>query len=105
MTIGDYIKEKLSIWSVEYSSEMIELELSKLNLSSLETITGETNLDLFFYNVIPDILSQPDSVSEGGYSVSYNKNSLVAYYRDLAVRLGKPDFISKRTIRDASNKW
>lgn len=105
MTIGDYIKEKLSIWSVEYSDALIQLELSKLNLQASETITGEVNLDLFFYNVIPDILFGPGSVSEGGYSISYDKAGMLAYYAHLSQKLEKPNILSQTTIKDASNKW
>lgn len=105
MTIGDYIKEKLSLWSVEYSSDMIDLELSKLGLSSLETITGETNLDLFFYNVIPDILLMPKSVSEGGYSISYDAAGMKAYYSMVAKRLGLNDQFGNNQIIDITNRW
>lgn len=105
MTIGDYIKEKLSIWSVEYSDGIVELELSKLQLNPSETITGETNLDLFFYNVIPDLLSRPSSVSEGGFSVSYDKKAMISYYQMLAKKLGKNDYFAQNTITDITNQW
>lgn len=106
MTIGDYIKEKLSIWSVEFSDAMISLELGKINLIASETITAETKIDEFFYNVIPDIISSPKSVSEGGFSISYDKDALLKYYSMMAKKLGKPDLINtSNTITDITSKW
>ena len=105
MNLGKYINEKFSQWSVSYSDALIEVELNRLGLSASDTITGASNLDEFFYNVLPDILLLPTNVSEGGYSVSYDKDALTAHYKLLAERLGKPDLLSKNKIRDASNKW
>ena len=105
MIIGDYIKNKLSIWSVDISAEMIDAELERLQLSSSETMTAETNIDRFFYNVIPDILLMPKSVSEGGYSVSYDASAMKAYYSMIAKRLGLPDQFGGNQIIDITNRW
>lgn len=105
MNIGDYIREKLSIWSVSLSDELIQIELAKVNLDSSEAITGESNTDEFFYNVIPYILSAPKSVSEGGYSVSYDKEAMMMYFKMIALKLGKRDFLNSNTITDISNRW
>ena len=105
MNLGEYINEKFSQWSVSYSDALIEVELNRLGLSASDTITGASNLDEFFYNVLPDILLVPTNVSEGGYSVSYDKDALTTYYKMLADRLKKPDLLSKNKIRNASNKW
>ncbi|MEG0848475.1 MAG: DUF6706 family protein [Myroides sp.] len=105
MTIGEYIKEKTSLWSVELSDEVITLELSRVELDSSVTISAETNLDKFFYNVIPDIILLPKSVSEGGFSISYDKDAITAYYKILASRLGLPNLLAKDTITDITNRW
>lgn len=105
MTIGEYIKEKTSLWSVELSDEVITLELSRVELDSSVTISAETNLDRFFYNVIPDIILLPKSVSEGGFSISYDKDAITAYYKILASRLGLPNLLAKDTITDITNRW
>jgi hypothetical protein len=105
MTIGEYIKEKTSLWSVELSDEVITLELSRVELDSSVTISAETNLDKFFYNVIPDIILMPKSVSEGGFSISYDKDAITAYYKILASRLGLPNLLAKDTITDITNRW
>lgn len=105
MTIGEYIQEKFSLWSVEYSDGMVAAELARVNLNPSETITNEINLDNFFYNVIPDIINMPSSISEGGYSISYDKATLLKYYSMVARKLGKPDLLSENSITDITSKW
>lgn len=105
MTIGDYVKEKLSKWGVEYSDALIEVELVKTGLSSSDNVSQETNTDEFFYNLIPDIYLHFDSVSEGGYSESNDRNKMLSYYQMLAKKLGKRDFLASNTITDISNQW
>ena len=107
MKIGDYIKEKLGLWSVEMPTEMITAELSKIGILSDDEVTEKTNLDLFFYNIIPDIMLRPNSVSEGGYSVSFDKNALQNYYNSLCNKLGKDNILEgqKNTIKDITKQW
>lgn len=105
MTVGEYIKEQLSAWSVSFSDAFVEIELARLGMSASETITGESNTDLFFYNVIPTILSTPKSVSEGGYSISYDKEAMTIFYKVLSKRLGLPNNLSANTITDITNRW
>jgi len=105
MTIGEYIQEKFSLWSVEYSDGMVAAELARVSLNPSDIITNEINLDNFFYNVIPDIINMPSSISEGGYSISYDKTVLLKYYSMVARKLGKPDLLSENTIIDITAKW
>lgn len=105
MTIGDYIREKLSNWSVSLSDALIDVELARLNMSASDDVTSEINTDRFFYNVIPDLLFIPKSVSEGGYSISYDKDAMTIFYKVLAKRLGLPNNLSANTITDITNRW
>lgn len=107
MTIGEYIREKFSLWSVELSDGFLALECSRVNLVPSDTITSETNTDALFYNVIPDIILIPSSVSEGGYSIGRGDmvNVIESYYNALCQKLGKPNLLSKNTIKDITNKW
>lgn len=105
MTIGEYIKEKFSNWSVSYSDALIDVELARLDMSASDTITSEINTDKFFYNVIPDLLLIPKSVSEGGYSIAYDKEAMMAFYNMLSKRLGLPNHLSANTITDITNRW
>jgi len=107
MTIGDYINSKLSIWGLELPNDFMEVELSKLS-TSLNSDFNEPKADEFFYNTIPVLLFSPSSISEGGFSISYNKEGVKEYYTFLAGKLGKEDLVKKSTqpkIRDISNKW
>lgn len=105
MTIGEYIQEKFNLWSVEYSEAMVNIEVARIGLSASEIMSETTNLDNFFYNVIPDIISMPSSISEGGYSISYDKEALLKYYSMVARKLGKPDLFSENTISDITARW
>ena len=105
MTIGEYIQEKFSLWSVELSEALINIEVARIGLSSFETMSETTNLDAFFYNVIPDIINMPSSISEGGYSVTYDKDALLKYYSMVARKLGEPDLFSENTITDITARW
>lgn len=105
MTIGDYIKEKTSLWSVEFSDGMVAAELARVNLNPSDTITENTNLDKFFYNVIPDIILLPKSISEGGFSISYDKDAIVKFYSIIARKLGLPNLLASDTITDITHRW
>lgn len=105
MTVGDYISGKLEFWGIDYPKQVIELEAAKIGYSAESEITADMNLDLFFYNVIPDILLLPSNVSEGGYSISFDKKAMVEYYSLISARLGKPNRLSVNTIKDITNRW
>lgn len=105
MTIGNYIKAKFNLWSVELSDDFINLELSRINLNAADNMTSASNVDEFYYNVIPDLLLMPSNVSEGGFSISYNQNAMTSYYKMLCTKLGKQNLLSQNTIKDITSKW
>lgn len=105
MTIRDYIKGKFNLWSVEMSDETITLELSGIGLDSEAEMTAQVNTDQFFYRVIPDLLLMPTSVSEGGFSISYDKSALTNFYSLVATRLGKENLLNPNKITDITSKW
>ena len=105
MTVGEYVKLKLSQWSFDYSEELLSAEIFKAGIDSSSDFDENTNTDKVFYNILPDILFIPKSVSEGGYSVSYNTEGMTAYYELVCKRLGLPNRLDKNTITDITNKW
>ena len=105
MTIGNYIKAKFNLWSVELSDDFIALELARVNFDSASEMDSASNVDEFFYNVIPDLILMPSNVSEGGFSLSYDKNAMTSYYKMLCTKLGKPNLLSQNTIKDITSKW
>ena len=105
MTVGEYVKEKMSQWSFVYSDRLLQAEMQKAGINPDSEYNENTNTDKLFYNILPDVLFAPTSVSEGGYSVSYDKNGMLAYYKMIARRLGKPDQTSTQTIKDITKRW
>lgn len=105
MTVGEYVKLKLSQWSFDYSEELLSAEMQKLGIDSSSEFNENTNTDIVFYNILPDILFVPKSVSEGGYSITYNTEGMTAYYELVCKRLGLPNMLEKNTITDITHKW
>jgi len=105
MTVGEYVKLKLSQWSFDYSEDLLSAEIHKAGIDPSSDFSENTNTDKVFYNILPDILFVPKSVSEGGYSVSYNTEGMTAYYELVCKRLGFPNLLNKNTITDITHKW
>lgn len=107
MTIGKYIVGKFSLMAVDYPEDLIAFELSKIGLEAEAPLSSEVNLDLFFYNVLPDVLLRPNSISEGGYSVSFDRNALEKYYNSLCVKLNKANVLTNQNnqIKDITSQW
>lgn len=109
MKITEFVVEKLSIWGVEYSDKLIVAEMQKVGLSENEDYTEATSgkVDLIFYNIIPDLMMMPNSVSEGGYSISYDKKALANFYGQLSKKLGKVNQLTEANnqIKDITHLW
>lgn len=105
MKIGDYIKSKFGLWSIEVSEDIVSLELSRVNLNSQDEMTSDVNLDEFYYNVIPDLILMASNVSEGGYSISYNKDAMISFFGAVCSRLKKPNPFSDNSVQDITDKW
>lgn len=53
---------------------------------------------------IPSLLARPTSVNESGFSISWDKDGIKAYYSLLCKQLGIEDVLSSR-ISDATMYW
>lgn len=105
MTIGEYIYKKIDQLNLGYPKDLADEMMVMLNIDEGGAI-DQRSVDLFFYNVIPDVLMRPMSVSEGQYSISYDKDAIIAYYRMLANRLGLDDMLAfENTIKDITARW
>lgn len=109
MTIKEFIVEKLSAWGVEYPTSLIVAFIQKMDIDPNADYKDTPNekIDLIFYNIIPDLLLMPSSVSEGGYAISYNKQALTNFYKSLCSKLGKVNHLteSNNQIKDISKQW
>lgn len=107
MIVRDYIREKLNLWGVELSDSFLAVELAKINVTAEEKISENTPIDLFFYNIIPDILLSPTSINEGGYSVSFDRKAMESYYLFLCKKLNKNNLLINKhnEVKDITSRW
>lgn len=105
MKLREYIQKKISQLNLGVSDEMADEMIKLLDLDGDGDVDMKS-VDLFFYHVIPDILTIPSRVSEGDFSLSYDKDAIIAYYRMLAKRLGLEDILSNENkITDITHRW
>lgn len=95
MTVKDYIKGRLGLWKVEIEDSRIILELGKLGITPDEPMDTQ-DLDRFFLSLLPELIACPSSISEGGFSISWNIDGMKAYYRFLAKKAGQADPFSSK---------
>lgn len=109
MTILDYTKLSLSVSSIFIDDEFLKMHLVSIDLDPADEMNQDKaeSVKEALYNLIPIILTSPKSITEGGYSITYDKDSLMNYYRLLAKELDKPDLLKSEQprITDISNLW
>ena len=108
MTNSEYIAALLSVASVSLSKGFLDAEMAQVGIDPDGEFTDPKKPKELLYNLIPVMLLTPSNVSGGGYSLSYDKDALIAYYRLLAKELGKPDLLQLKIepgITDISNAW
>jgi hypothetical protein len=107
MKVRDYITANLELWSVDISDSLIDAELinAGLNGDSEYNTEVEVKTNTLFYNLIPKLLLRAKSVSEGGYSITYDNEAMIAYFGIIADKLELPNTLVKNKIRDRSNLW
>ncbi|WP_284464897.1 DUF6706 family protein [Chryseobacterium sp.] len=107
MKVRDYISANLELWSVEVSDSLIDAELINVDLNGDSEYNPELEVktNTLFYNLIPKLLLRAKNVSEGGYSITYDNESMISFYGILADMLGLPNKLIKNKIRDKSNLW
>ncbi|MEA1849189.1 DUF6706 family protein [Chryseobacterium sp. MHB01] len=107
MKVRDYITANLELWSVDLSDSLIDAELINVGLNGDSEYNSESEVKTktLFYNIIPKLLLRPKSVSEGGYSITYDSEGIKSYYDILCQELEFPNVLLKNKIRDRSNLW
>lgn len=104
----EYIKEQLMACQANVSDGLLIAEMNAVGLDESTEIDAEsrTKAQKAMFHLIPIILTSPSSISEGGYSISYDKNALMSYYRYLSAQLGEEDTLTKHpTITDISDRF
>lgn len=107
MTIRQYITSKFQSFGINLSeADLFDIYLS---VDFDEDMTKE-NRNLVYKiiakDIIPHLLNRPKSISENGFSVSYDTDDLLRYHAWLCKEVGIEDTLNKVSkISDASDLW
>jgi hypothetical protein len=97
MTIKDYIKSKFQTFGIQMSeADLLDVWIGDTGAELTAEI--KQSVEIGIANFIPQLLLRPQSVSEGGFSMSFNANALKDYYSYLCSYYGLLDQF-KPTIR------
>ncbi|MBA4852074.1 DUF6706 family protein [Emticicia sp. BO119] len=107
MLIADYIKSKLSKFNITLDDNELEGLLLKNSIAPDEVYEASNTqkADIALHSYIPELLALPD-ISEGGFSIKFDRQGILAYYKILCSDLGLEDkTISKQPkIRNMSRR-
>ena len=100
----DFIQAKLASFNVELSD--IEMAALLVDNGILESATYETKAaKIALVGIIPEILLKPD-ITEGGFSIKYDKAAILKYYSMLCKELGlKNALVEQPKVVNKSNLW
>ena len=98
MTVNDYISKKFQTFGINLS----EADLLEISLSS--GINGEDEIDpsniglisVSMAEFIPSLLLRATSISENGFSMSWNIQGVKEYYSFLCKKYGLEDTLSDK---------
>lgn len=98
MTVKDYISKKFQTFGINLS----EADLLEISLSS--GISGEDEMDqsniglvsVAMAKFIPSLLLRATSISENGFSMSWDTQGLKEYYSFLCMKYGLEDTLSDK---------
>lgn len=104
MTTAQFIQAKLANFNVELSDiemEALLVDNGLNNDSDYEPQAAKTTL----LSIIPELLLKPD-ISEGGFSIKYDKAGIEKYYALLCQEIGvKNKLIPQPKVVNKSNLW
>lgn len=98
MTIKDYIQQKFQTFGIQLS----EADLLEMSLNSNVRGEGEMNQDCYvrvsvaIAKFIPSLLLRATSISESGFSMSWNIQGIKDYYSFLCKQHGLKDELSNK---------
>ena len=98
MTVNDYIQQKFQTFGIQLS----EADLLEISLNSNVRGEGEMNQDCYvrvsvaIAKFIPSLLLRATSISESGFSMSWNIQGIKDYYSLLCKQYGLKDELSNK---------
>lgn len=106
MKVSDYITQKIGSFGMNLSeADLLDMALSgSFSLDDEITLGNKTEVNKAIAMFIPSLLARPTSINESGFSISWDKDGLKAYYSLLCKQLGLENVFSSR-ISDASMYW
>jgi len=106
MTIKEYITSKFQTFGVNLSeADLVDISMI-VNLD--DEATGDAigkALKAMAIHVIPNLLLRAKSISENGFSITWDNEALLKYYSWLCEHLGINDILNKSSVSDKSNMW
>lgn len=93
MNIKEYISGKFQSFGIQLS----EADLLDMSLNAHKELEGEVNqecigsVSVAMARFIPSLLARPTSISESGFSMSWNPQGLKDYYSLLCKKYGLKD--------------
>ncbi|MBN8821277.1 MULTISPECIES: DUF6706 family protein [unclassified Spirosoma] len=87
-TLQQYIADELSAYSQTVTDVQLELYLAEGNMLISDPATKSNRKSALLYVLVAMLPKIPKTVSEGGFSVSWNQDAIAAYCRQLASETG-----------------
>lgn len=107
MTIRDFITSKFQSFGIQLSeADLAETGLT-VDLDAELTKDNQKDVYTVLANVlIPFLLLRPSNINEQGFSVSFDRESLLRFYAWLCDLLGIDDVLNKKSkMIDRSDLW
>ncbi|MCF2498397.1 DUF6706 family protein [Dyadobacter chenhuakuii] len=106
-TIREFIQAKLSRYNIDLTEAELDAAIIDQGLTPADQYASSASKSTLkvIASVIPELLLAPD-ITEGGYSIKYDKGAVTSYYRLLCAQLGIDDNLNPQPkIRSKSSLW
>ena len=104
MTVSEYIVSEFSEFGVKLSDNTLNALLIDNGIDS-NTEYDPTIAKKVIAGYIPKLLLKPQ-MSEGDFSIKYDRDSIISYYNVICGELGIENKLNpKPKIRNMSNRW
>lgn len=98
MTVNDYIQQKFQTFGIQLSeSDLLDMSLnSKISGEDEMNEDCHTRVSVAIAKFIPSLLLRATSISESGFSMSWNIQGIKDYYSLLCKQYGLKDELSNK---------
>ncbi len=91
MTVREYISSKFQSFGIQVSeADLLDMSLNA-NVSPDDEVTSTGAISVAIANFIPSLLLRATSISESGFSMSWNTQGIKDYYSLLCRQYGLKD--------------